>query len=72
MRYLDPGARVGIGRAGAAGSPIVAGFLFTALGNHQLLPVSIIMTFGSLIGVVLLWLLPLRDADNEAEVESKA
>ncbi len=66
-RATGTGFALGIGRAGAAGSPIVAGYLFTALGNHQLLPVAIVMTAGSLIGVVLLLLLPLRDADRDQD-----
>jgi MFS family permease len=66
-RASGTGFALGVGRAGAAGSPILAGFLFTWFGNDQLLPVSVIMTVGSLLAVVLLWLLPLRDADRELE-----
>jgi len=74
-RATGTGFALGIGRAGAAGSPIVAGYLFTQLGgsvvtpghlNDHLLPVSLVMTAGSMIGVVLLMLLPLRDADQDA------
>jgi len=73
-RATGTGFALGIGRAGAAGSPIVAGYLFTVLGgqttapghlNDHLLPVSLVMTAGSLIGIVLLLMLPLRDADRE-------
>jgi MFS family permease len=73
-RATGTGFALGIGRAGAAGSPIIAGYLFTALGgastapghlNDHLLPVSLVMTAGSLIGIVLLLLLPLRDADRD-------
>jgi MFS family permease len=69
-RGTGTGFALGVGRAGAAGSPIAAGFLFTALGapgvaNDQLLPVSLIMTVGCLVSVVMLVLLPLRDADRE-------
>jgi MFS family permease len=64
-RATGTGFALGIGRAGAAGSPIIAGMLFDTLGKHQLLPVSLIMTVGSMIGVVLLLLLPLRDGDRE-------
>jgi len=66
-RATGTGFALGIGRAGAAGSPIVAGILFDTLGKEQLLPVSMIMTVGSLIGVGLLLALPLRDADRLAE-----
>jgi MFS family permease len=72
-RATGTGFALGIGRAGAASSPIVAGILFDTLGKQQLLPVSIVMTAGSLIGVVLLLMLPLRDADrdmNEAQGKS--
>src|SRR6185436_6791018 len=60
-RATGTGFALGIGRAGAAGSPIVAGFLFTQLGgahiapghlNDHLLPVSLVMTIGSMIGVI--------------------
>jgi MFS family permease len=69
-RATGTGFALGVGRAGAAGSPIVAGYLFDVLGdgvtkNDELLTVSVIMTIGSLIGIVLLLLLPLRDADRE-------
>jgi len=79
-RATGTGFALGIGRAGAAGSPIVAGYLFTALGgtnsapghlNDHLLPVSIVMTAGSLIGIVLLLMLPLRDADRDMEEGSR-
>ena len=56
---------LGVGRAGAAGSPIIAGFLFTALGNDQLFTVSAIMAIGAIIGAGLLWMLPMRDPDYE-------
>jgi hypothetical protein len=39
--------------------------LFDTLGKEQLLPVSTIMTAGSLIAVVLLLKLPLRDGDRD-------
>ncbi len=64
-RATGTGFALGIGRAGAAGSPIVAGILFDHLGKHQLLPVSMVMSVGSLIGIVLMLMLPLRDADSE-------
>ena len=74
-RGSGTGFALGIGRGGAAASPIVAGYLFAAFGGdgagpghyiEHLLPVSLVMTAGSLIGVILLVLLPLRDADQEA------
>jgi len=64
-RATGTGFVLGVGRAGAAGSPIIAGFLFTALGNEELLTVSIIMSVGAIIGAGLLWLMPLRDPDYE-------
>ncbi len=66
-RGSGTGFALGVGRAGAAGSPLVAGALFTALGNDQVLPVSIIMTAGCLLSIVMLLLVPLRDADREME-----
>jgi len=64
-RATGTGLVLGVGRAGAAGSPILAGLLFTALGKQQLLTVSVIMAAGSILAAVLLFLLPLRDADRE-------
>lgn len=63
-RATGTGFVLGIGRAGAAGSPIIAGFLFKALGNDQLLTVSLIMCSGAILGAVMVWLVPLRDADE--------
>ena len=64
-RATGTGFVLGVGRAGAAGSPILAGFLFMTLGNANLLTVSIIMSAGAILGAVMLWLLPLRDGDVE-------
>ena len=64
-RATGTGFVLGVGRAGAAGSPIIAGFLFTALGNDQLFTVSAIMAIGAIIGAGLLWMLPMRDPDYE-------
>lgn len=66
-RGTGTGFALGVGRAGAAGSPLVAGALFTALGNAEVLTVSVIMTAGCLLSIVMLLLVPLRDADREAE-----
>jgi MFS family permease len=64
-RATGTGFVLGVGRAGAAGSPIIAGFLFDALGKSQLLTVSLIMCSGAILGAVLVWLVPLRDADAD-------
>ena len=45
----------------------MAGFLFTALGNEELLTVSAIMSIGAILGAGLIWMLPMRDADREAD-----
>jgi len=65
-RATGTGFVLGVGRAGAAGSPIIAGFLFTWLGNDELLTVSSIMSIGAILGAGMIWLLPMRDADREA------
>jgi len=62
-RATGTGFALGVGRAGAAGSPIIAGLLFAALGNAQLFTVSAIMSLGAVAGALMIWLLPLRDAD---------
>jgi MFS family permease len=69
-RATGTGFVLGVGRAGAAGSPIIAGFLFTALGNEQLLTVSLIMCIGAVLGAVMVWMVPLRDADRDAETDA--
>ncbi|MET0291977.1 MAG: MFS transporter [Steroidobacteraceae bacterium] len=78
-RGSGTGFALGIGRGGAAASPVVAGYLFTALGGaaagpghyiEHLMPVALVMTLGSLIGVIMLVMLPLRDADRETQPAS--
>jgi len=64
-RATGTGFVLGVGRAGAAGSPIIAGFLFAALGNDRLLTVSAVMSIGAIVGAGLLFMLPMRDADRE-------
>jgi MFS family permease len=63
-RATGTGFVLGIGRLGAAGSPIIAGALFTWLGNDQLLTVSAIMAMGSVVSLVLFLMLPERDGDD--------
>jgi MFS family permease len=63
-RATGTGFVLGVGRAGAAGSPIIAGLLFTWLGNDQLFAVAVIMSLAAILGAVLVWLVPLRDADH--------
>ena len=64
-RGTGTGFVLGVGRAGAAGSPIIAGYLFKAFGNDHLLLVSFLMSLGSVAALVLFLLLPLRDGDAE-------
>jgi predicted MFS family arabinose efflux permease len=64
-RATGTGLVLGVGRFGAAGSPILAGLLFTGLGKDHLLTVSIIMGLGSVAAAILLFMLPLRDADRD-------
>ncbi|WP_176399793.1 MFS transporter [Novosphingobium sp. B 225] len=64
-RGTGTGFVLGVGRLGAAGSPIIAGYLFKAFGNDQLLLVSFCMALGSLAALVLFLLLPMRDGDAE-------
>jgi MFS family permease len=64
-RGTGTGFVLGVGRFGAAGSPIIAGYLFKAFGDDQLLLVSFCMALGSLVALVLFLLLPLRDGDAE-------
>ena len=69
-RATGTGFVLGVGRLGAAGSPIIAGYLFTTLGNDHLLTVSLIMCFGAIFGAVLVWMVPLRDADADADLQA--
>ncbi len=56
VRATGTGFAIGAGRIGAAGSPILAGVLFTQAG-FGLLGVSVIMAMGSLIAAMLLLML---------------
>jgi MFS family permease len=74
-RGTGTGFVLGIGRFGAAGSPLLAGALFTWLGNDQLLTVSAIMAIGSLVALAFFLILPEKDGDEilaEAEKEHAA
>lgn len=62
-RATGTGFVLGVGRFGAAGSPIIAGYLFSYFGNEQLLLVSFLMSLGSAAALVLFLLLPMRDGD---------
>ncbi|MFM1982742.1 MAG: hypothetical protein RJB22_1461 [Pseudomonadota bacterium] len=64
-RATGTGFVLGVGRLGAAGSPIIAGFLFKIFGDDQLLIVSFLMGLGSAAALVLFLMLPIRDADGE-------
>lgn len=64
-RATGTGFVLGVGRFGAAGSPIIAGYLFKLFGSDELLLVSFCMGLGSLVALVLLLLVPLRDGDAE-------
>lgn len=63
-RATGTGFALGVGRLGAAGSPLLAGALFGWLGDGQLLTVSIIMATGSVISLALFLMLPERDGDD--------
>ena len=63
-RAAGTGFVLGVGRLGAAGSPLIAGALFTWLGNDQLLTVSSIMALGSIFSLVMFLMLPERDGDE--------
>ncbi len=64
-RGVGTGFVLGVGRFGAAGSPILAGYLFRYFGNDQLLLVSFLMSLGSLAALALFLMLPMRDGDAE-------
>ena len=66
-RATGTGFALGVGRAGAAGSPILAGYLFDVFGKGELLTVSLIMCLGSILAVVMLVMLPMRDGDEAAK-----
>jgi benzoate transport len=65
VRATGTGFAIGVGRGGAALSPIIAGFLFQA--GVGLPGVAIAMASGSLFSALALFLLPLRYADTAAE-----
>lgn len=75
-RASGTGFVLGVGRFGAAGSPLVAGWLFDTIngGADNLFAVSAIMSIGSVLAMFLLWIMPVRDGDEEfvlAEAERK-
>jgi benzoate transport len=70
VRATGTGFAIGVGRGGAALSPIIAGFLFQA--GVGLAGVAIAMAAGSLLSAVALFLLPLRYADTVADPEETA
>ena len=65
-RASGTGFVLGVGRLGAAGSPIVAGWLFDTIngGTDNLLTVSIIMSIGSVLAAIMLFFMPIRDGDE--------
>lgn len=63
-RATGTGFALGIGRFGAAGSPLIAGALFAWLGNDELLTVSVIMAMGSVISLLLFLMLPEQEGDD--------
>lgn len=63
-RATGTGFVLGVGRLGAASSPLIAGALFAWLGNDELLVVSTIMALGSIASLVLFLLLPEREGDD--------
>lgn len=71
-RATGTGFVLGIGRLGAAGSPLLAGALFSWLGNDELLTVSIIMAMGSIISLILFLNLPERDGDEVIAAQTAA
>lgn len=70
-RATGTGFVLGVGRLGAAGSPIIAGFLFAWLGNDELLVVSAIMAMGSVCSLLLFLMLPEREGDEAAAAMDK-
>ena len=71
-RATGTGFVLDIGRLGAAGSPIIAGALFTLLGNSELLTVSVIMAMGSVISLLLFLMLPEREGDEVVATAAKS
>lgn len=63
-RATGTGLVLGIGRLGAAGSPVIAGALFGWLGNDVLLTVSLTMALRSVVSLLLFVMLPERDGDE--------
>jgi benzoate transport len=63
-RATGTGFVLGVGRLGAAGSPLIAGALFTLLGNDELLTVSVVMALGSVASLILFLMLPEREGDD--------
>ena len=71
-RATGTGFALGVGRLGAAGSPLLAGALFGWLGNDQLLIVSAVMASGSILALILFLMLPEQDGDQILAQSKKA
>ena len=70
VRATGTGFAIGVGRGGAALSPVLAGFLFQ--GGAGLATVAIVMACGSLISALALSLIRLKLADASAEAPALA
>lgn len=65
LRATGTGFALGVGRLGAAGSPILAGLLFDWLGKEQLAGVATVMAAGSLLALIPFLAVPLREPDGQ-------
>jgi benzoate transport len=64
MRASGTGFGIGIGRGGSVLAPIIAGYLFQAWGNGSLPRVSLLLSVGSLVAIVMLWLVRMPGKDE--------
>lgn len=64
MRAAGTGFAIGVGRGGSMLAPIMAGFLFQA--GVGLFPVSALLSVGSLLALVCLWMIPMP-GKNESQ-----
>ena len=67
-RATGTGFVLGVGRAGAAGSPIIAGLAVHRAGQRPAAGrIADHVRLARSLGAVLVWLVPLRDADADLE-----
>lgn len=65
VRATGTGFAIGAGRVGAAGSPILAGLLYSRAETGDVFSVSIVMALGSIVAAGMLLMLDLKESETK-------